>query len=89
VRAFEAMQRQVPRRRLLLVGDGPARPTGGPAAGARCSPASAAASDLAAHYASADLFLFPSLTETFGNVTTEAMASGCRWWPSTTRPRRS
>ncbi len=32
--------------------------------------------DLAAHYASADLFLFPSLTETFGNVTTEALASG-------------
>jgi len=31
---------------------------------------------LAAHYASADLFLFPSLTETFGNVTLEAMASG-------------
>ncbi len=31
---------------------------------------------LAAHYASADLFLFPSLTETFGNVTVEAMASG-------------
>ena len=28
------------------------------------------------HYASADLFLFPSLTETFGNVTPEAMASG-------------
>jgi UDP-2,3-diacylglucosamine pyrophosphatase LpxH len=32
--------------------------------------------DLAAHYASADLFLFPSLTETYGNVTLEAMASG-------------
>jgi len=32
--------------------------------------------DLAAHYASADLFLFPSMTETFGNVTPEAMASG-------------
>ena len=31
---------------------------------------------LAMHYASADLFLFPSLTETFGNVTLEAMASG-------------
>lgn len=31
--------------------------------------------DLAAHYASADLFVFPSLTETFGNVTLEAMAS--------------
>ncbi|MBK1680688.1 hypothetical protein CKO20_09945 [Rhodocyclus tenuis] len=32
--------------------------------------------DLAAHYASGDLFLFPSLTETFGNVTQEALASG-------------
>jgi glycosyltransferase involved in cell wall biosynthesis len=32
--------------------------------------------DLAAHYASGDLFLFPSQTETFGNVTLEAMASG-------------
>lgn len=32
--------------------------------------------DLARHYASADLFVFPSLTETFGNVTLEAMASG-------------
>ncbi len=31
---------------------------------------------LAAHYASADVFLFPSETETFGNVTLEAMASG-------------
>jgi glycosyltransferase involved in cell wall biosynthesis len=32
--------------------------------------------DLAAHYASGDVFLFPSLSETFGNVTQEAMASG-------------
>ena len=31
---------------------------------------------LAAHYASADLFLFPSQSETFGNVTLEALASG-------------
>lgn len=31
---------------------------------------------MAIHYASADVFLFPSLTETFGNVTVEAMASG-------------
>ncbi|MBS0590781.1 MAG: glycosyltransferase family 1 protein [Proteobacteria bacterium] len=32
--------------------------------------------DLARHFASADLFAFPSLTETFGNVTLEALASG-------------
>lgn len=32
--------------------------------------------DLARHYASADGFLFPSRTETFGNVLLEAMASG-------------
>jgi glycosyltransferase involved in cell wall biosynthesis len=32
--------------------------------------------DLAAHYASGDLFLFPSLSETYGNVTAEALASG-------------
>jgi glycosyltransferase involved in cell wall biosynthesis len=32
--------------------------------------------DLARHYASADLFLFPSTSETWGNVLVEAMASG-------------
>jgi glycosyltransferase involved in cell wall biosynthesis len=32
--------------------------------------------ELAAYYASADLFVFPSLSETFGNVTMEALASG-------------
>jgi phosphatidylinositol alpha 1,6-mannosyltransferase len=32
--------------------------------------------ELATAYASSDIFLFPSCTETFGNVTLEAMASG-------------
>jgi len=32
--------------------------------------------ELAEVYASSDIFLFPSATETFGNVTIEAMASG-------------
>lgn len=76
VRAFEALRRRVPVARLLFVGDGPARAAlqaAGPDylfAGMQTGEA------LAAHYASADLFVFPSLTETFGNVTTEALASG-------------
>lgn len=76
VSAFEAIRRQQPRARLVLVGDGPMRKE----LQARCPDAILAGQrlgeDLAAHYASADLFLFPSVTETFGNVTTEAMASG-------------
>ena len=40
--------------------------------------------DLAAHYAAGDVFLFPSDTETFGQVVTEAMASGL----SVVAPRR-
>jgi len=74
--AFEAIERGNARARLLVVGDGPLRAE----LQARCPGAVFAGQrvgdDLAAHFASADLFLFPSLTETFGNVTTEAMASG-------------
>jgi phosphatidylinositol alpha 1,6-mannosyltransferase len=33
--------------------------------------------DLSVAYASSDIFVFPSTTETFGLVTVEAMASGC------------
>lgn len=74
--AFDAVRRRQPRACLLLVGDGPQRAE----LQARCPDAVFAGQrsgeDLAAHYASADLFIFPSLTETFGNVTTEALASG-------------
>ena len=74
--AMRAMQAARPALRAVIVGDGPERAALAAAlpeahfAGARHG------DDLAAHYASADLFVFPSLTETFGNVTTEAMASG-------------
>ena len=76
VAAFAAMQARDPGLRLILVGDGPERA----ALRRRCPEALFAGmrtgEDLARHYASADVFLFPSLTETFGNVTLEAMASG-------------
>lgn len=74
--AFEAMQQVHPQVKLVVVGDGPERA----ALQARCPQAILTGArrdaDLATHYASADVFLFPSLTETYGNVTPEAMASG-------------
>jgi len=74
--AYDAMRSRAPTARLVLVGDGPERAS----LQQRCPDAIFAGvrrgEDLAAHYASADIFLFPSLTETFGNVVPEAMASG-------------
>ncbi|WP_254668141.1 glycosyltransferase family 1 protein [Hydrogenophaga sp. PML113] len=76
LQAYEAMRAQNPDVKLVFVGDGPQRA----ALRQRCPEALFAGmrrdEDLAAHYASADLFAFASLTETFGNVTIEALASG-------------
>ena len=76
VRAFRAIGRQRPDARFVWVGDGPARD-----ALARENPdfifcGVQRGAELARHFASGDLFLFPSLSETFGNVTLESMASG-------------
>jgi glycosyltransferase involved in cell wall biosynthesis len=76
ITAFREIRQALPGARLVFVGDGPLRTE----LQAACPDAVFAGLrtglDLAAHYASFDLFLFPSLTETFGNVTTEALASG-------------
>jgi glycosyltransferase involved in cell wall biosynthesis len=76
VAAYRAMQRGNARLRFVIVGDGPLG-----ASLARAHPdlvfrGFRTGDDLATHYASGDVFLFPSETETFGNVTLEAMASG-------------
>ncbi len=76
--SFRALQAAHPQRslKLILVGDGPQR------AGLQQQLPDALfcglqrGEALAAHYASGDLFLFPSLSETFGNVLLEALASG-------------
>jgi glycosyltransferase involved in cell wall biosynthesis len=76
IEAFEAMRQERPDVKLVLVGDGPLsealrkRKVGCVIAGRLVN------GKLSAHYASGDVFLFPSTTETFGNVTLEAMASG-------------
>jgi len=76
IHAFEQMRASRPDAKLVMVGDGPAR-----AALQKQHPqviftGMRTGEDLAAHYASGDIFLYPSLTETYGNVTVEAMASG-------------
>jgi len=76
VETFRAIQQVAPKARYVWVGDGPARAGLQAAhpdfifAGMKRDEA------LAAHYASADLFPFPSLSETFGNVILEALAAG-------------
>ena len=76
VRAFRALQSQRPGARFVWVGDGPAR-----GQLQRENPdfifcGVHRGADLARHFASADLFVFASHSETFGNVTLEALASG-------------
>ena len=76
LQAHRRLCERLPAARLVVVGDGPLR--------ARLQAAHPDAhfagtqrdEALARHYASADVFLFPSLTDTFGNVTLEALASG-------------
>ena len=62
--------------KMVFAGDGPMRTV----TQAKCPDAiftgMCSHDELATLYASADLLLFPSLTETFGNVTLEALASG-------------
>lgn len=75
-KAFEAIQARQPRARLVMVGSGPAMAAmrGRQPQAIFTGPQTGEA--LAEHYASGDLFLFPSLTETYGNVVAEALASG-------------
>lgn len=74
--AFEAIRAKKPFTKFIITSDGPLRKKL-----ERQNPwirftGLLPREELARHYASADLFLYPSLTETFGNVVIEAMASG-------------
>jgi len=74
--AFGRIRATQPGARFVIVGDGPLRKKL-----ARAHPwihftGFLPRAELARHYASADAFLYASMTETFGNVVTEAMASG-------------
>jgi len=76
VETFKVMLQVNPNLKMVWVGDGPEKESlklscpNSIFAGVQRGEA------LASHYASGDIFLFSSLSETFGNVTIEAMASG-------------
>lgn len=74
--AFKEMQLVNPRAKLVIVGDGPARAELQKQHPDLIFAGMQTGEALAQHYASGDIFLYPSLTETYGNVTVEAMASG-------------
>ncbi len=78
--AFAAATGELARRglahRRLIVGEGPERDWLAAQIPEAIFTGHLEGDALARAYASADIFLFPSETETFGNVTLEAMASG-------------
>jgi glycosyltransferase involved in cell wall biosynthesis len=75
--ALQEVAERCPNVRFLFVGDGPARPELERRMGPRARFVGyRGGTDLADHYAAADLFAFASVTETFGNVVLEALASG-------------
>jgi glycosyltransferase involved in cell wall biosynthesis len=76
LRVFAAMKAAEPRVHFVLVGDGPQRTRLQRDLPGAVFPGFVPRDDLAVHYASSDIYVHASLTETFGNVLTEAMASG-------------
>lgn len=75
-KAFEQIKQRQPQAACVFVGDGPERAKLEKAHPDYIFAGMQQGDDLARHFASGDLFVFPSVTETFGNVVTEAMASG-------------
>ena len=74
--AYLAMRQQRPDARLVVVGEGPAAQQLASSVPDAIFAGTRRGEELGMYYASSDLFVFPSMTETFGNVTLEAMASG-------------
>jgi glycosyltransferase involved in cell wall biosynthesis len=76
LKTYEALKSTGQSFKLVMVGDGPLKEQFQKRYPEIIFPGMLSQSNLAAYYASSDLFIFPSQTETFGNVTLEALASG-------------
>ncbi|MFW2372459.1 MAG: glycosyltransferase family 4 protein [Gammaproteobacteria bacterium] len=76
IESYTLSKQHQPDLRLVMVGEGPLRSKLQSRYRDIIFCGNQTGNDLSRHYASADIFLFPSETETFGNVILEAMASG-------------
>lgn len=76
LKTYEALKVTGLAFKLVMVGDGPLKEQFQKRYPEIIFPGMLSQSNLAAYYASSNLFIFPSQTETFGNVTLEALASG-------------
>jgi len=76
IETYQAMQREDFRLRLVMVGAGPLLGKLKKLHPDIIFTGAKVGAELSTHYASADIFLFASETETFGNVILEAMSSG-------------
>ena len=76
VAAIAELEKRGVRHRMLIVGDGPARGRLSAQLPKAIFTGSLSGEALPRAYASAELLLNPSTTETFGNINLEAMASG-------------
>jgi glycosyltransferase involved in cell wall biosynthesis len=75
-RAYAAMAKANPRCRFVLAGEGPLKRSLVKAHPECVFAGFFSRDEIGRYYASADIYVHASLTETFGNVLTEAMASG-------------
>ena len=75
-KSFAQFQRVQPGGRCVVVGDGPELPALRSRHPDWIFTGVRSGADLASHYASCDVFIYPSASETFGNVVLEALASG-------------
>jgi UDP-2,3-diacylglucosamine pyrophosphatase LpxH/glycosyltransferase involved in cell wall biosynthesis len=76
IQAMENVRLMAPDAQFVIVGDGPLRENLQKTYPWIHFSGMQQGEDLARHYASADVLLFPSVTETFGNVVLEGLASG-------------
>lgn len=76
VDTVKRLQQKNPNIKAMIVGDGPAKKELEEKLPEAHFTGFVTGEELSRAYASSDIFLFPSETETFGNVTLEAMSSG-------------